>query len=191
MKITALLCAAASAFIFSGCASSPGQAQDHWNARSVAPQISRVFLGYETDVNGSYRDYQWENKQHIAKTLQRHLLNWNPDNPFQPDDPSYHAPRPNHSPLPNPLNYFHVEALVLGMVTYGMGGAFLPIPIDSILGTLEPGGPEEFVAGLSTTFKPLRVLTVSFMDDALGLPPAKGKDQGEMLNVSSHATPQR
>ncbi len=185
MKISALLCAAAAALCLSSCVSSPSKAHDHWNSASVAPQMSRVFLGYEPDVDGDYIDYQWKNKLHIAKTLQRHFLNWNPDNPFQAEDPDYYAPRPNHSPFPNPLNYFHFESVAIGAVLYGAGGAFVPLPIDSLIATFSPGGGEEFVAGLSTTFKPLRVITVSFLDDALNLPPAEGK---KCVCVCAHGT---
>jgi hypothetical protein len=184
MKIPALLVAASSAILFSSCVSSPSTADDHWSSESLAPRISRVMLGYDADKHTSYRDYQWENKLHIAKTIQRHFLNHNPDNPFQPDDPDYYAPRPVHSPLPNPLNYFHLEGLAMGGIMYATGGTFVALPIDSILGTLEPGGTEEFVAGLSTAFQPMRVITVSFLDDALNLPPVEGEKN--MNNVSSH-----
>jgi hypothetical protein len=186
MKTPALLTAAATAILLSSCVSSPSNINDHWNDDSIAPRVARVMLGYDPDMHESYRDYQWENKLHIAKTLQRHLLNSNPDNPFQPDDPDYYAPRPNHSPLPNPLNYFHLEAVVIGAITYATGGVFIPIPIDSVIGTLEPGGEEEFVAGLTTTFRPLRQLTVSFLDDALGLPPVAGSSSAA---VNSHQIP--
>lgn len=185
MKIPALLCAAAAALVFSSCVSSPSKAHDHWNAASVAPQMSRVFLGYEPDVDGLYVDYQWQNKLHIAKTLQRHFLNWNPDNPFQPEDPDYYAPRPVHSPFPNPINYFNWESLAWGAVMYGVTGTFIPLPVDSLIATFSDGGAEEFVAGLSLTFKPLRVITISFFDDALSLPPAKDKD---VVTVSAHGT---
>lgn len=187
MKIPALIVAASSALIFSSCVSSPSLANDHWSSESLAPRVARVMLGYDPDEHSSYRDYQWENKLHIAKTIQRHFMNWNPDNPFQPEDPDYYAPRPNHSPLPNPLSYFHLEGLAMGAVMYATGGTFIALPLDSIIGTLEPGGAEEFVAGLSTTFKPLRVITVSFLDDALDLGPIS--DQGTRNNVSSHPTP--
>ena len=186
MKYSPLLCAGAAALLLASCVTSPSEANDHWSGRSVAPQMSRVFLGYDPDTDGEYVDYQWQNKLHIAKTLQRHFLNWNPDNPFQPEDEDYYAERPIHSPLPNPLNYFHVESLVFGAIFYG-AGAFVPIPVDSIIATLAPGGGEEFVAGLSLTFRPLRVLTVSFMDDALGLPPVEGDE--ELITVTSHPTP--
>lgn len=188
MKTPALLTAAATALFLSSCVSSPSKINDHWSNQSIAPRVARVMLGYDPDMYESYRDYQWENKLHIAKTAQRHLLNWNPDNPFQADDPDYYAPRPNHSPLPNPLNYFHLESAVIGAIMYSAGGAFIPIPIDSIIGTLEPGGEEEFVAGLTTTFRPLRQLTVSFLDDALSLPPAGGESQAF---VTSHAVPEQ
>jgi len=180
MKTPALLSAAAAALLFSSCVSSPSKINDHWSNESIAPRVARVMLGYDADKYESYRDYQWENKLHIAKTAQRHLLNWNPDNPFQADDPDYYAPRPNHSPLPNPLNYFHLESVVFGAI---IG---VPVPVDSLIGTLEPGGGEEFVAGLSTTFRPVRQLTVSFMDDALNLPPAGGDTNA---HVSAHPIP--
>jgi hypothetical protein len=186
MKTPALLLAASGALLFSSCVASPSQANDHWDSDSIAPRISRVMLGYDPDQYENYREYQWENKLHIAKTLQRHLLNHNPDNPFQPDDPDYYAARPNHSPLPNPLNYFHLEALAFGAIMYASGGVFYPIPVDSIIGTLEPGGEDEFVAGLNTTFRPLRVITVSFLDDALGLPAAQ--NEGTEGSVNSHIT---
>jgi hypothetical protein len=184
MKISALLCAAATSLLISSCVTSPSQAHDHWNSASVAPQMSRIFLGYEPDIDGAYVDYQWQNKLHIAKTLQRHFLNHNPDNPFQPDDPDYYAPRPVHSPLPNPLNYFHFESLVIGAVLYS-GGTFIPLPVDSLIATLAPGGPEEFVAGLDLTFKPMRVITVSFLDDYLNMPPVEGEEQ---INICAHQT---
>jgi|GEM_PF-1060335 len=190
MKTTAFISAAAAALLFSSCISHPSRANDHWNSASLAPRVARVMLGYDPDVDGaSYRDYQWQNKLAISKTLQRHFLNWNPDNPYQPDDPDYYAPRPVHSPLPNPLNYFHFESVIIGSILYGATGTFIPIPIDSLIGTLEPGGEEEFVAGLTTTFRPLRVLTVSFMEDGLGLPPYEGQESGP--SVSSHPTPAR
>lgn len=189
MKISALLCAGAAALLFSSCVTSPSEANDHWNADSVAPQMSRVFLGYDPDTDGEYVDYQWENKLHIAKTLQRHFLNWNPDNPFQPEDPDYYKERPVHSPLPDPVSYFHIESLVWGALIYASGGAFIPVPVDSLIASFSPGGPEEFVAGLSLTFRPLRVVTVSFLDDALGMPQVEG--DAELLNISDHPLPPR
>jgi len=188
MKTPALLSAAAAALLFSSCVSSPSKINEHWSSDSIAPRAARFLVGYDPDTDGTYKDYQWENKLHIAKTMQRHLLNWNPDNPNQLEDPDYYAPRPNHSPLPNPINYFHFESLVIGAAIYGAGGVFIPIPIDSIIGTLEPGGGDEFVAGLSATFAPLRVLTVSFMDDALKLPPAQQHETSGYVNA--HTTPQ-
>ncbi|MCB9915682.1 MAG: hypothetical protein H6828_11115 [Planctomycetes bacterium] len=166
MKISSLACAGAAALLVTSCVSSPSAAHEHWSSRSVAPQMSRVLLGYDPDTDGEYLDYQWENKLHIAKTMQRHLLNWNPDNPFQPDDPDYYKPRPLHSPLPNPVNYFHVESMVIGACLFG-AGAFVPVPVDSVIATLSPGGKEEFVEGLSVTFEPMRVVTASFLDVAL------------------------
>jgi hypothetical protein len=184
MKTIALLSAATSALLFSSCVSSPSKADDHWSNESIAPRVARVMLGYDPDQYDSYRDYAWENKLAISLTLQRHLLCWNPENPYQPADPDYYAPRPLNSPLPNPLTYFGIESVVIGSLIYAGAGVFIPIPIDSMIGTLEPGGEEEFVAGLTTTFRPLRVLTVSFLDDALSLPPYGGNENEP--NVSSY-----
>jgi hypothetical protein len=189
MKSPLLLGGAAAAIVLSSCVSSPSKVNEHWSSESVAPRVARFMLGYDPDTDGTYKDYQWDNKLHIAKTVQRHFLNWNPDNPNQPDDPDYYAERPVHSPLPNPINYFHFESLVMGAVLMGATGTFIPVPVDSIIGTLEPGGGDEFVSGLSMTFEPMRVLTVSFMDDFLKLPPAEGQETSAAVNA--HTTPRK
>ncbi|MDP6538387.1 MAG: hypothetical protein QF410_02465 [Planctomycetota bacterium] len=165
MKQLPLLAALAS-LVLGACTTSPSRDWDHWNAESVAPRMSRVFLGYEPDVDGSYRDYQWEQKKHINQLAKRYFLNWNPENPFQDEDPYWDAERPNHSPFPMPLHYFHLEALAFGGIFYAAGAGFIALPVDSILGTLEDGGTEEFVAGIGTTLDPLRELTVSFLNVA-------------------------
>jgi len=167
MKKLSLACAAA-VTLATGCTTSPSRADDHWNSESIAPRVTRVFLGYEPDEDGSYRDYQWKNKQHINLTAKRHFLNWNPDNPNHADDPSLRAPRPNHSLLPRPWNYIHLEGMAFAAIAYGAGGPFFPIPVDSLIGTLERGGNDEFVAGLETTFRPIGVLTLSTLNRSVG-----------------------
>ncbi|MAF66607.1 MAG: hypothetical protein CMJ84_13235 [Planctomycetes bacterium] len=165
MKQLSLL-AALTGLVLGACTTSPSRDWDHWNAESVAPRATRVFLGYEPDVDGDYLDSQWEQKQDINRFMKRYFLNWNPENPFQDEDPNWNAKRPNHSPLPSPLPYFHLEALAFGGIFYASGAGFLPLPVSSILGTLEEGGTEEFIAGFGTTLDPLRELTVSFLNVA-------------------------
>jgi hypothetical protein len=134
-----------------GCQASAGQQSNHWNIESIGPRLAYHGLGYRSDLSESYRDHQWQNKQDINLTLRRHFLNHNPNNPFQADDPSLTAPRPPHSILPDPVDYFHLESLLVGAIMDGATGTFIPLPIGSILGTIEPGGPEEFLDGMSST----------------------------------------
>jgi len=133
------------------------------------------FLGYNPQFDGSYRDFAWRKKEAINLTIQRHLFNHNPDNPFQPVDKSYKKARPNNSLLPHPEYYIHYEGLVLGAATMAAGGMFIPLPIDSIIGTFEPGGGDEFAAGFHETFEPLAVVTSSFLYGAVGFD--GGKEQ--------------
>ena len=106
--------------------------------------------------------------------MRRHFLNHNPENPNQPVDPTIYAPRPPHSPLPAPHRYIHFEGLVFGAISYAAGGIFLPIPVDSIIGTIEEGGTEEALQGVGQFFRPLGQVTASFLHDALGFPETKG-----------------
>ncbi|MDP6370533.1 MAG: hypothetical protein QF615_13065 [Planctomycetota bacterium] len=148
------------------CSTTPGLIDDHWSASSTNPRAARFFTGYDSSDGQSYRDYQWEQKQDINLTLRRHFFNHNPNNPYQ--DQVEPKARPLHSPLPNPANYIHLEGLALGGMLYAAGGAFFPVPLDSILGTLEPGGTEEFMAGVGATFRPLGVMTASFLNNTIG-----------------------
>jgi hypothetical protein len=157
-----------------GCASHTSDMNRHWSERSIGPRVSRAFLTYDWEKDGSYRDFAWQKKQDINLTVRRHFFNNNPENPFQPGDESFYAPRPPNSLLPRPWNYIHLEGLATGAILYAAGGMFVPIPIDSIIGTLEEGGDEEFMQGIGQTFRPIGVVTASFMHDALGFPETQG-----------------
>lgn len=159
-----LLSSLALAALLAGCRSSPGNETSHWNIESLVPRAGYHFLGYRRDLDGTYREHQWRQKKDITLTARRHFLNNNPENPFQAEDRSLAEPRPYHSILPNPLYYFHLESVATGLVFAAASGTFIPIPIASLLGTLEPGGFEEFGAGIATTF------TGSF-GHTLGKPP--------------------
>ena len=61
----------------------PSRSWDHWNASSVPPRVGRFWLGYDSDIHGSYFDKLSTDLSHVRKTCQRFFLNRNEDNPFQ------------------------------------------------------------------------------------------------------------
>lgn len=61
----------------------PNRIWDHWNADSIPPRVDRFFLGYDSDVDGSYANKLGTDLGHIRKTCQRIFLNRNEENPFQ------------------------------------------------------------------------------------------------------------
>jgi hypothetical protein len=145
-----------------GCQSAAPDIDDHWNFKSVPPRMARHILGYDAARDGMYRDFQWERKKDINLTLRRLILNNNPENPFQDYDPSLYEGRPVHSILPDPVMYIHLEGLFVGWaLTAASSGAFIPIPIDSLIGTFEDGGGEEFWRGIEASFTGEGVLTAS------------------------------
>jgi len=156
----------------------------HWSNHYVSPSMAHAFLGYNPQFDGSYRDFAWRKKESINLTIDRHLFNYNPENPFQTQDKTFGGPRPNNSLVPHPENYIHYEGLVLGTATLAAGGVFVPLPIDSIIGTFEPGGGDEFAAGFHETFQPLATMTTSFFYGAIGFD--GGKDQSEPVTVVEH-----
>jgi hypothetical protein len=137
--------------LLSACSSTPGQYENHWNVEGLQPRLAYNFLGYKPYLADSYRDYSWQQKQDINLTLRRHMLNNNPLNPFEPGDPSLSEPRPPHSILPDPVDYFHVEAIAFGAAFSVLTGTFIPVPFGSIFGTLEEGGFQEFSDGIHQT----------------------------------------
>jgi len=145
------LAALGGACVLFACQTSPIEERNAWNTDSTGPRFVYHALGYPGTQTGryeNYRDFQWQEKQAINLTLRRHVLNRNPENPFQPYDEDYGRERPPHS-LADPVTYLHVSALATGFIVLAAtgGAAFVPIPIDSLFGTLERGGGEEFVDG--------------------------------------------
>ncbi len=65
---------------------------------------------------------------------------------------------------------------VFGAATLALSPVFIPIPIDSIIGTFEDGGGDEFMEGVGTFFRPAGQVTESFLHDALGFPENHGDD---------------
>ena len=130
-----------------GCQSNGQYIDNHWNESSTSPRVARFFLGYDASRDGAYRDFAWKNKQDINMVLRRYFFNHNPDNPNHKDVASRYEPRPRNSPLPNPVNFFH---LTLG--------------IDSMIGVFEEGGVDEFVEGFEEFLGPVAVITDSLFD---------------------------
>jgi hypothetical protein len=155
------------------CQSQAKHARDHWTAYSIGPSLSRHFLSYDVESDGNYTDFQWRKKRSIELTLQRHFFNQNPDNPFEAYDASLYGPRPKHSLLPAPQRYIHLEGLAFGAICLA-GGVFIPVPVDSVIGTFEEGGSQEFMDGVGETFRPVGQMNASFLHDALGFPETQG-----------------
>ena len=156
--------------VTAGCEASGADMNRHWSASSVPPRMQRFFLGYNADKDGPYQEFQWDRKMDIQVTMRRHLLNMNPGNPNHTAYAAQFEPRPNASPLPNPIPYVHLEGVILGLVGWAAGlGPFgsldwIPIPVDSLIGTMGPGGWNEFGAGIAQTVSPLAVITATFLD---------------------------
>lgn len=176
MRVTRvpLLISAVATLGFTACRSQAAYENDHWTPYSIGPSLSRNILGYSAENDGDYKVFQWKRKKSIELTLRRHFFNNNPDNPFEPYDPSVNAPRPNHSLFPNFVQYIHVEGILLGAATTAFSPILYPIPVDSIIGTFEEGGGDEFVAGIQETARPMGQATASFLHDALGFPETEG-----------------
>jgi len=150
--VPSLALAVAACSALGSCSTTPEPYDDHWNIGSLEPRLAYHFLSYNPVLADTYRDHEWREKQDINLTLRRHLLNNNPENPFEPEDESLSDPRPPHSILPDPVQYFHLESLVFGVGFSALTGAFIPVPVGSLIGTFEDGGGEEFEEGISQTF---------------------------------------
>lgn len=114
----------------------PSVQAEHWSIDSVPSRMVKHFTGYRADTDGTYIDYQYGKKKAIAATFRRHFLNNSPDSPIAAEDPSQTNRRPPHSVAPDPFYYFGAESLVIGAVTLGWWGVFVPIPVDSVIATV-------------------------------------------------------
>jgi len=166
-------------FLSVGCQSSP-DINDHWNASSTVPRITRAFLGYDSSRDGSYRNFAWERKASINLTLRRYLFNHNPGNPNHAVASGTYDERPVNSLMPNPINFIHAEGLILGLIPLAAGGFYFPLPVDSIVGIFEEGaegnedGFDEFTGGIEYTFgNTIGVISGSFVQNWIS-PPLEG-----------------
>jgi hypothetical protein len=149
-RVTLLL---ATALLAGSCrsglpASSSHWNTDHWTIDSVPERMMQHFTGYRRDRDGEYVDFQYRKKKDINITLRRHFLGNSPEDPFEPYDPSLTQRRPPHSIAPDPLYYFHAEGVFIGLAMLGITGAFIPIPVDSLIATMN-GGWDEFGRGFT------------------------------------------
>ncbi|QDV06899.1 hypothetical protein Poly30_24160 [Planctomycetes bacterium Poly30] len=178
MRLTIAAVAATCAALLASCQFSGNKINDHWNFDSVSPRATRILTGYDASKESSYKDFAWNRKKANGLTFRRYFMNHNPLNPNQEPVKSYYEPRPVNSILPNPWNYIHFEGLVIGGA---IAGGF-PVPVDSIIGTFERGGIDEFKAGIRSAFDNKGVITSAdartFYGEDGELPPfemSKGK----------------
>ncbi|HED66990.1 MAG TPA: hypothetical protein ENJ09_15720 [Planctomycetes bacterium] len=141
--------------LLSGCRSGAGDPSSHWNIDSVDNRIVKHFTGYRGPMDGSYLEYQDQKKRDIGKTLRRHFLNDNPDNPFEVDDPDRYEARSPYGPLPDPVHWFNVESIFMGAIASGWSGTFVPIPLDSVLALFSEGGTGEFYDSMTGDWEPI------------------------------------
>lgn len=133
--------------LLAACKTGASTNGEHWVVDSVPARMVKRFTGYRGDTDGRYVDFQYQKKKSINLTLRRHFLLSSPDDPFEASDPSQTNRRRAHSPAPDPLYYFHAESLFIGSALLGLTGAFIPIPIDSVIASVLPGGGTEFARG--------------------------------------------
>jgi hypothetical protein len=129
----------------------PSEQGEHWGVESVPQRIVKHFTGYRSDMDGEFIDFQYRKKKDINLTLRRHFLNNDPGNPVEPYDQSFGTRRPPHSIAPDPIYYMGAESVFIGIAMMGLSGAFIPIPVDSLVATLFSGkqGYEEFGRGFT------------------------------------------
>ncbi len=133
--------------LFAACKTGVTSAQgEHWVVDSVPQRFVKRFTGYRPDLDGEFVDFQYRKKKHISLTLRRHLLLNSPDSPFEANDPSLTSRRRAHSLAPDPLYYMHAESVFIGLGLLGITGTFIPIPVDSLIATVD-GNWDEFGRG--------------------------------------------
>lgn len=130
------------------CKAPSGPRDNHWNIESLNQRVPYHMLGYRPGRDGEYKDFQYQQKRDINLTLRRHLFNDNPENPLQHVTPENPGERLPISILPDPVTWFHVSSLAMGGIMLGATGTYIPIPVDSLLALMEPGGVSEFGEGV-------------------------------------------
>lgn len=145
-----VLIGAATLVFFASCQTSDPR-YNHWNFSGLTPRIAYHLLSYDTEAGIPFYKHAMNQRSSINMTLRRHVLGDNPENPFRRQNAW--IPNQGHfSPLPNPINFFHLSSVAFGSVVLGAGGGFILFPIEVIPVMLEEGGPTELWAGVRETF---------------------------------------
>ena len=141
---------AATLVFFASCQTTDTR-YNHWNFSGLTPRIAYHVLSYDTNGGVPYYQHVNDQRSSINLTVRRHLIGDNPENPFRRRNAW--IPNQGHfSPLPNPLNFFHLSSVAFGSALLGAGGGFILFPIEVIPVMLEDGGPSELWAGIHETF---------------------------------------
>ena len=136
--------------LFASCHTSDPR-YNHWRIEGLVPRASYHLLRHDTNSGKPYYETVNEQRQDITKTIQRHLIGHNPDNPFQ-NQLAYIPPQKRFSPLPDPLHFFHLSSLAVAGATLGAGGAFFVFPPEAVLVAFEDGGAAHMWDGVERFF---------------------------------------
>ncbi len=83
--LSATFAGIALAALASSCVTPTSAQSNHWRVESVGPRITYHLMGYDGTRDGSALDFGKKGAASVGRTLQRRLLNWNPDNPLTGD----------------------------------------------------------------------------------------------------------
>ena len=83
--LPATLAGIALAALASSCVTPTSAASNHWRIESIGPRITYPFFGYDGMKDGTGWQYSKREMSSVGRTLQRRLLNYNPDNPLMGD----------------------------------------------------------------------------------------------------------
>jgi hypothetical protein len=82
-----------------GC-TTPSYENNHWHINHVAPRMAYHFGGYRQSTDGTYFDKLGNDADDVVLTLERHFLNYNPQNPLVPvPAPKPYRPQPPNVPF--------------------------------------------------------------------------------------------
>lgn len=75
--------------------STPAYENNHWHINSVSPRMGYHFLGYRQSIDGDYSGKFAGDMHDVGRTLSRHLINDNDENPLLPQPvPTPYRPSP-------------------------------------------------------------------------------------------------
>ena len=68
----------------SSCVSRNPNVANHWSFESVETSLRTHFLGHASSDSNALRDAYMSDAENVLKTLGRHMMHENPDNPLLP-----------------------------------------------------------------------------------------------------------